>query len=39
MTLKALEDSIPTVAIFPAGEVSSYDFKASKLQTRNGILL
>ena len=30
MTLKALEDGIP-VAIFPAGEVSSYDFKANEI--------
>lgn len=30
MTLKALEDGIP-VAIFPAGEVSSYNFKASEI--------
>ena len=30
MTLKALSEGIP-VAIFPAGEVSSYDFKTSKI--------
>jgi putative hemolysin len=30
MTLKALSEGIP-VAIFPAGEVSSYDFKASEI--------
>ncbi|OXA85902.1 lysophospholipid acyltransferase family protein [Flavobacterium hercynium] len=30
MTLKALEDGIP-VAIFPAGEVSSYNFKTSEI--------
>ncbi|MEN2402698.1 1-acyl-sn-glycerol-3-phosphate acyltransferase [Flavobacterium sp. MC2016-06] len=30
MTLKALEDGIP-VAIFPAGEVSSYNFKTNEI--------
>jgi putative hemolysin len=33
MTLKALEDGIP-VAIFPAGEVSSYDFKTNRITDR-----
>lgn len=30
MTLKALSEGIP-VAIFPAGEVSSYNFKTSEI--------
>jgi len=33
ITLKALADGIP-VAIFPAGEVSSYDFKTNKITDR-----